>query len=218
MKIFNAGMSIQTGLLVTMLSTAPTAQPAFAEGNPEMAKCAAEVNNARRLKCYDALRQKLGIAPDDSTVMVSKWKVQKEASAIDDSTNVFLSLDADSSISGWPLKTYTPLMILRCKENKTQAYIVTGMAPQAEYGSDGTTITLRLDDDKAMQLRTSRSTTGDMLFFDASGPSIELIKKMLQRSTLLFQFVPFHSTPVMTTFDLRGLAEAIKPLRENCRW
>ena len=57
-----------------------------------------------------------------------------------------------------------------------------------------------------------------MLFFDAGGPSIELIKKMLQRSALLFQFVPFHSTRVMTTFDPRGLAEAIKPLRENCRW
>ena len=57
-----------------------------------------------------------------------------------------------------------------------------------------------------------------MLFFDASGPSIELIKKMMQRSTLFFQFVPFHSSPVMTTFDLRGLSEAIKPLRENCRW
>ncbi len=211
-------MAIHAGLLAAMLSAVAMAPPAFAEANPEMARCAAEPNNARRLKCYDALSQKLGIAPDDSTVMVSKWKVQKEASAIDDSTNVFLSLDADSSISGWPLKTYTPLMILRCKENKTQAYIVTGMAPQAEYGSDGATVTLRFDDDKAMQLRTSRSTTGDMLFFDASGPSIDLIKKMMQRSTLLFQFVPFHSSPVMTTFDLRGLPGAIKPLRENCRW
>ncbi len=218
MKMTSVGMPIQTGLLVTMLSAASAAYPASAEDNPEMARCAAQVNNARRLKCYDALSQKLGIAPDDSTAMVSKWKVQKQASAIDDSTNVFLSLDADSSISGWPLKTYTPSMILRCKENKTQAYIVTGMAPQAEYGSDATTVTLRLDDDKAVQLRTARSTTGDMLFFDAGGPSIGLIKKMLQRSALLFQFVPFHSTPVMTTFDLRGLAEAIKPLRENCRW
>ncbi|MEO8655151.1 MAG: type VI secretion system-associated protein TagO [Ramlibacter sp.] len=218
MKILKAVMSVHTGVLAAVLWTLPAAPPAFAEAHPEMAGCASEANNARRLKCYDALSQKLGIAPDDSTTMVSRWKVQKQASAIDDSTNVFLSLDADSSISGWPLKTYTPLMILRCKENKTQAYIVTGMAPQAEYGTDSATVTVRLDADKAMQLRTSRSTSGDMLFFDASGPSIELIKKMMQRSTLFFQFVPFHSSPVMTTFDLRGLSEAIKPLRENCRW
>ena len=216
MTTFQGGMAIQAGVLFAMAAVS-VAPPAFAEGSPEMAKCAAEPNNARRLKCYDALSQKLGIAPDDS-VIVSKWKVQKEASAIDDSTNVFLSLDADSSISGWPLKTYTPLLILRCKENRTQAYIVTGMAPQSEYGSDGTTVTLRLDDNKAMQLTTSRSTSGDMLFFDPSGPSIELIKKMMQRTTLLFQFVPFHSSPVMTTFDLRGLPEAIKPLRAHCRW
>lgn len=184
-----------------------------------MAKCAAEPNNVRRLQCFDALSQKLGVAvPKASTLMVSKWKIQKETSAIDDSTNVFVSLDAESSISGWPLKTYTPVLMLRCKENKTQAYIFTGMLPQVEYGIEGTTVTLRFDNEKAMQFQTAKSTGGDALFFDQSGQSIELIKKMLQRSTLLFQFVPFHSSAVMTTFDLRGLSEAIKPLRKNCQW
>lgn len=35
---------------------------------------------------------------------------------------------------------------------------------------------------------------------------------------LLFEFVPFNSSPAMTTFDLRGLADAIKPLKEICKW
>jgi len=113
---------------------------------------------------------------------------------------------------------YTPLLMLRCKENKTQAYVVTGMAPQVEQGTDGATVTLRFDNEKAAQFQTIKSTTGDMLFFEQSGQSIDLIKKMLQRSTLLFHFVPFHSAPQMTTFDLRGLPEAIKPLRKNCQW
>jgi type VI secretion system protein VasI len=204
-------------MLALILAAAAT-PGASAQTGTDLARCAAEANNGRRLKCYDALSRKLGIAPDDAIVKISKWKVQQEKSAIDDSTNVFVSLDADASISGWPTKTYTPLLILRCKENRTQAYIVTGMAPQLEYGVEGTTVTLRLDDDKAMQFLTARSTTGDMLFFDSGGPSIELIKRMMQRSTLLFEFVPFHSSPVMTTFDLRGLGEAIKPLRANCGW
>lgn len=204
--------------LLSLLLAAAAAPAASAQTDTELARCAAEANNARRLKCYDALSRKLGIAPDDAIAKVSKWKVQQEKSAIDDSTNVFVSLDADASISGWPGKTYTPLLILRCKENRTQAYIVTGMAPQIEYGVEGTTVMLRFDDDRALQLLAARSTTGDMLFFEPSGPSIDLIKRMTQRTTLLFGFVPFHSSPVMTTFDLRGLSEAVKPLRANCRW
>ena len=184
-----------------------------------MARCAAIANTAKRLECFDALSHRLGVSvPKSSASTVSKWKVQQETSAIDDSTNVFVSLNAESSVSGWPLKLYTPSLMLRCKENRTQAYIVTGMAPQAEQGTDGATVTLRFDNEKAMQFHLARSTTGDILFFDQSGQSIDLIKKMLQRSTLLFQFVPFHSAPQMTTFDLRGLPEAVKPLRRNCQW
>jgi type VI secretion system protein VasI len=219
MKISKARMASRLASgPIALLAILLMARCACAQTSTEMARCAGEVNNVTRLKCYDALSHKLGIAPGDAIVRVSKWKVQREKSAIDDSTNVFLSLDADSAISGWPAKSYTPLLILRCKENKTQAYIVTGMAPQIEYGVEGTSVTLRFDGERAMHFLTARSTTGDMLFFDLSGPSIELIKRMMQRSTLLFQFVPFRSSPVMTTFDLRGLPEAIKPLRASCRW
>jgi type VI secretion system protein VasI len=184
-----------------------------------MLRCAAIASPAKRLECFDALSHRLGVSlPKASASTVSKWKVQQETSAIDDSLNVFVSLSAESTVSGWPLKMYTPLLMLRCKENRTQAYIVTGMAPQVEQGTNGATVTLRFDNEKAEQFHTIKSTTGDMLFFEQSGQSIDLIKRMLHRSTLLFQFVPFHSAPQMTTFDLRGLTEAIKPLRKNCQW
>jgi type VI secretion system protein VasI len=104
---------------------------------------------------------------------------------------------------------------LRCKEKKTEAYIVTGMPPQVEYGNDGATVTLRFDKEKATKYHTSKSTDGEALFF---GQSVGLIKKMLGHTTLLFEFVPFNSSPAMTTFDLRGLADTVKPLRDTCKW
>jgi type VI secretion system protein VasI len=104
---------------------------------------------------------------------------------------------------------------VRCKERKTEAYIVTGMSPQPEYGTDAATVTLRFDKEKATKYHMSKSTDGEALFF---GQSVELIKSMLQHTTVLFEFVPFNSSPVMTTFDLRGLSEAVKPLREACKW
>ncbi len=190
--------------------------PAHADSKKDIAKCAAESNSLKRLECFDALSNHLGVAsPKTSNAAISKWNVKKETSPIDDSTNVTISLDAETSISGWPGKKYTPMLVMRCKENKTDFFIVTGMTPQVEYETDTATVTLRLDKEKAINYRTSKSTDGEALFFSQS---INLIKKISKHSTMLFQFVPFNSSPAITTFDLRGLPEAIKPLREVCKW
>jgi type VI secretion system protein VasI len=202
-------------IAIFFLGVAP-AFSANADLNTDVARCAAETNSVKRLECFDLFSNRLGVAsPRTATTTVSKWRVNKETSRIDDSTNVIISLDADSPISGWPRKTQTPLLILRCKERKTEAYVVTNMSPQVEYGTDGATVTLRFDKEKATKYQTSKSTDGEALFFSQS---VGLIKKMLQHTTLLFEFVPFNSSPTMTTFDLRGLAEAVKPLREICKW
>lgn len=187
-----------------------------ADPSTDIARCAAEPNSVRRLECFDALSTRLGVAsPKTSTATVTKWQVTKNTSPVDDSTNVIISLDADSSITGWPRQTHTPSLIVRCKERKTETYIVTGMSPQPEYGTDEATVTLRFDKEKATQYHMSKSTDGKALFF---GQSLVLIKSMLQHTTVLFEFVPFNSSPVMTTFDLRGLSEAVRPLREACKW
>lgn len=129
---------------------------ANADVNTDVARCAAETNSVKRLECFDSLSNRLGVAsPKTSTTTVSKWRINKKTSRIDDSSNVTISLDADSSISGWPRKTNTPTLILRCKERKTEAYIVTGMSPQVEYGTDGATVTLRFDKEKATKYQTS---------------------------------------------------------------
>lgn len=200
--------------LAAFVLSAPLA--ASADVSKNIASCAAETNSVKRLECFDLLSNRLGVAtPESSSTTVSKWRVNKETSRIDDSTNVIIRLEADSPISGWPRRTYTPSFVLRCKEKKTEAYIVTGMSPQVEYGTDGATVTLRFDKEKATKYHTSKSTDGEALFF---GQSIGLIKKMLGHTTLLFEFVPFNSSPVITTFDLRGLLEAVKPLRDTCKW
>lgn len=211
-------MAIRQKLRFATISALALATPfsANADMDKNLARCAAEPNSVKRLECYDLLSSRLGVAPPPpSNTIVSKWHVSKETSRLDDSTNVIISLDADSPISGWPRKTHTPSLVLRCKEKKTEAYIVTGMSPQVEYGTDGATVTLRFDKEKATKYRTSKSTDGEALFF---GQSIGLIKKMLGHTTLLFEFVPFNSSPTMTTFDLRGLNDAIRPLRDTCKW
>ncbi|WP_292978866.1 type VI secretion system-associated protein TagO [Nitrosomonas sp.] len=211
-------MSLRQRLLLVAFSvlTISTSFSANADSSKEITRCAAESNSIKRLECFDALSNHLGVSSSKtSSTIISKWHVNKETSRIDDSTNVIVSLDSDTPISGWLGKTFTPSLVLRCKENKTELYIVTGMSPQVEYGTDGATITLRFDKEKATKYHTSKSTDGEALFF---GQSIGVIKKMLGHTTLLFQFIPFNSSPAMTTFDLRGIQEAVKPLRETCKW
>ncbi len=145
-----------------------------------------------------------------------KWTVERGRSSFDDSPTVELQLEAESTISGWPNKVETPVLVLRCKEHKTEAYIRTGMAANVEYGRvDEATVRIRLDRDSARETITSESTDHEALFFREP---IGLIRSMLKHEQLTFGFTPFNSSAVQTTFDLRGLDAAVVPLRESCGW
>ncbi len=184
---------------------------------PALAICAKDKSPTTRLTCFDALAAKHA-APVASTVTPpgSKWTVSTETSPIDDSKTVTLRVSADSSIHGWPRKTYTPALFIRCKERKTEAFVVTGMPPTVEHGnSGGATVTLRMDKAPAYKLNTTKSTDGEALFLPSATVQV---KKLLEGSSLLFEFVPFNASPQMTTFQIAGLADAIKPLREACKW
>jgi len=183
---------------------------------PGLAACSKEKSPGARLACFDALAAKHA-APISSTTVSSgsKWVVSSETSRIDDSKTVVLTLEADEPITGWPGKTHTPSLVVRCKERKTEAYFVTGMSPTVEYGTDGATVTLRFDRAPAFKVRAGKSTDGEALFLPSA---IAQIKKMMGSSSLLFEFVPFNSSPQMTTFQVAGLSEAVKPLRQACKW
>lgn len=146
----------------------------------------------------------------------NKWQPRSEVSPMDDSRNVYLTLEADNEVSGWPARTFRPYMVLRCKEHKTSAFIQTGFRPTVEYGNvDGATVTLRFDKEKAYDINMSQSTDGEALFFPEP---ISYIKKMLAHKKMLFRFTPFSSSPVITAFDLTGLGKAITPLQKSCGW
>ena len=183
---------------------------------PALAACAKNTSPTTRLACFDALAAKhASPVSSTNTSSGSKWTVSSETSRIDDSKTVILRLQAEGEIAGWPRKTYTPSLVIRCKERQTEAYFVTGMSPMVEYGTDGATITLRIDKAPAFKLRASKSTDGEALFLPSA---VSQIKKMMAGSSLLFEFVPFNSSPQMTTFQIAGLAEALKPVRETCKW
>ena len=182
----------------------------------DVAKCSIDANNITRLACYDNLAPEAAKQnPARTSATVSKWRVQTQTSKIDDSNNVFLVLQAESEIQGWPSKHFTPSLTIRCRERRTEMYIAIGMAADVEYVVDTATVTFRIDKQPAFKVAANKSTDGVALFIPQA---TSLAKRLFPGETLLFQFIPFNSSGQMTTFDIRGLSEAIKPIREACKW
>ncbi|MAT45171.1 MAG: hypothetical protein CL609_22820 [Anaerolineaceae bacterium] len=153
--------------------------------------------------------------PTKTTDPEGKWFTYMGKSSFDDSTSVDLELKANTGVSGWPNNSYTPRLHVRCLEGKKEVYIDVGMSFDVEYGLYGrATVRIRFDSNEAFELIGTQSTDGEALFFDYPN---NLIDKMLVSEKMTFGFTPFNSSPVSTTFDLFGLAEAIKPLNSACK-
>lgn len=142
------------------------------------------------------------------------WRVSTEKSPLDDSTNVFLSIDADTPITDWTKERVTPSLHLRCQEHKTQAYIHVGTSLETTQWETAR-LTLRFDSEKASQENFPLATSYDAVFFPAHIPTI---KKMLRHERLLIEITPFRAAPQRTTFRLTGLSEHVVALRKACQW
>ncbi|MDD9869058.1 MAG: type VI secretion system-associated protein TagO [Gammaproteobacteria bacterium] len=178
-----------------------------------LAKCATEASDKVRLICYDSLVTKIGMKKP-KTKMISgpgKWNVHEEKSQIDDSLNVHLFVISNETVSSG-YNTVKPSLHIRCSENKTSVFLNWGLY----LGLEKTKMLSRFDKEKATVSSWSISTNNEAVF--VRGSDIEFAKKIMKHQKLLVKVTPFGENSVMATFDISGLSEAIKPLREACHW
>ncbi len=142
----------------------------------------------------------------------NKWKIHQETSALDDSNNVTVYLNAQHSIRARSYKNSTPTLTISCRENKTRVYIDWG----AYITTRDTKVTTRLDKKKAKKRTWSMSTNNEATFY--KGKNISFTKELMNHDTLLANVTPYGENTVSATFDIRKLDEAIKPLRKSCGW
>ncbi|OHB72424.1 MAG: hypothetical protein A2W23_07650 [Planctomycetes bacterium RBG_16_43_13] len=203
-------------LFLALLTIIALVASAEADMTANIARCAAIKSPTERLACYDALAKKLGIE-GGKTLSTSKltgtgkWRISTETSPIDDSKNVYLALSAEESIKAM-LGTSLPVLFLRCKENKTEVYIAWGVY----LGLEETTMLIRFDSKKATTSTWNISTDNMATFY--RGSVIAFIRSIVGYKQLLVQVTPYGESPVMVTFDLAGLEEAVKQLQETCNW
>jgi type VI secretion system protein VasI len=106
------------------------------------------------------------------------------------------------------------LLLIRCKENETELYFhfADDFMRDIQGGSE---ITYRLDKLPAGKGYFSESTNHESLFARAAIP---FIKTLLGHERLFIRATPYNDNNIQAEFEIAGLGDAIKPLREACRW
>jgi type VI secretion system protein VasI len=203
-------MSLST--TATLLLAVTIAAPAHADPKQMIAECASKTSDAIRLVCYDDVARSLGVDKLKATQKgVGQWRITSEKSPIDDSVNVFVSVEADAEIrSGYTV--VRPTLFLRCAEKKTSVFINWGVY----LGLDRTQMLTRLDTDPAQTGAWSVSTDSKAVF--VLGSDIAFAKGLFGHGKLLAQVTPYGESPVMAQFPITNIEEAIKPLRDACKW
>ncbi|SOC51452.1 type VI secretion system protein VasI [Chromohalobacter canadensis] len=200
-------------ILIAITITLAFHPAAYADQKREIAKCAEKESDAARLICYDKLAESLGVDEPvtTSTKGSGEWSVTTRRSLIDDSTNVYLSVQSEETVrSGY--NTVRPSLHVRCKENTTNVFLTWNLY----LGLDETRMLTRFDKAKATTKTWSISTDNKAVF--VRGSDIGFAKRMMRHEKLLTQITPYGESPVVATFKIGGLSEAIKPLRNACHW
>lgn len=195
----------------SVLFMACIALPASAD----VSTCLSIQGNLDRLECYD---REAGYAPQTSatTNSVGDWLVSTETSKIDDSTNVFLSLTSEEH-TNCRYKPNAHSIHIACRENTTSLWVFFGECFMSSIQGKGR-VTYRLDADSAKNRNFQESNNNMALGLWNGGQSIPFIKEMLGRERMFVRATPFSDSTVSAEYNISGLDEAIKPLREACNW
>ena len=101
-------------------------------------------------------------------------------------------------------------MVARCQSNKTNVYINWG-----EYLGREAIVLTRIGNNKANTSKWGISTDSKATF---NNKPITFLKTMSKSNKLVAQITPYNESPVTAIFDISGLDNALKPLRETCNW
>lgn len=136
------------------------------------------------------------------TSKLESWIVVESKSLIDDSPTVIMTKESENG---------EQMLIVRCKEGETEAFITT-----SDYlGDNSRDVIVRFDSEKIKHQNFGLSIDNKALFFPLA---IQNIKQMTDSDLLTIRYITSSGKTRTTQFQLTGLKKKIEPLRKACNW
>src|SRR5690606_23149510 len=102
-------------------------------------------------------------------------------------------------------------------ENSTNVHISFAEHFMADLQGGGR-VTYRIDDQRAKTRNFRESNDHSVLGLWGGGNSIPWLRELFGSERLVVRATPFNESAVEGEFNITGLEEVIKPLREACNW
>lgn len=169
-----------------------------------------------RLACYD---KEVGRTPSVvATPTKSDWVVETETSKLTDDKNVFLYLTSKEPVSCKWKQGQKAFLTIRCREKTTAAILSTEChMSSSQYDRYGE-VDYRVDEAPAKVAKMEASTNNTSLGLWRGANAIPFVKQLLGGKVLIMRYTPYGDSAMTSEFNIVGLDEAIKPLREACNW
>jgi hypothetical protein len=148
----------------------------------------------------------------NDAVTPSRWDTG--ARWVSDRKSVAFELKSSNRVNVW-MGQVQPLLVVRCVANRTEAFVYTETAARIEVGTEDRAVRVRFDDEPYVDERWPDSAEHKGLF----APNGETFtQRLLNASTLRFQFTPHNAERAEVQFNVAGLRELIAPVQKKCGW
>ncbi len=183
------------------------------------AVCSRIDDSLARLTCFDKLfprdaakSETLENEQDDALGQPTiHWSIEITKSPIDDSTQVFASLEP-KSVSGTGIGDSQALLLLRCMENTTSAILATNMF----MTDDTVSVITRVGEKEASSDRWDRSTSYKSVGLWSGSRSIPFIESLTDNTRLVVRIE--EDDRIDAQFDLADVSAVRQQLSSACNW
>ena len=134
-----------------------------------------------------------------------QWLGKRRASAA-------FEVPADNIVPVW-LGRVRPILVVRCLNRKTEAFVFTGSAIQIEPRTEDHTVTFGFDDGTQTSERWPDSAEHDALF---APDGAAFAARVARSRTLRFGYTPHNASPAVAAFHVSGLAPLVARAAREC--
>ncbi len=147
---------------------------------------------------------------NDNSVPEGKWALEIQNSPQTNLQTIVLSLVSDTQVRG-PQNNAYPVLFLRCQNSHLDVYLAVGM--QVTTADKKVGASLSMDDEAPQDVTLNKPGSADALFFDDASRWMNVL---MAHDRMSFSFTPLGGGLTTAQFNIRGLEEAISPLRAAC--